>query len=81
MEQQYEWAVEVTMEYLDGEGAVEEVLVEVRQAITEREARARHDAIKDTIANYSRRSHPRYQRLIGSKLVKRPVGAWETVEA
>lgn len=79
MEQKYEWAVEVTTEYLDDEGAVEQAHVEVREATTEREARARHDAIRDTVANYARRGHPRHQRLTGSKLLRRPVGEWETV--
>lgn len=81
MEQQYEWAVEVTTEYLDRDGAVEQAHVEARMVTTEEDARARHKAIQDTMARYGRTGHSRYQRLAGSKLLRRPVGDWETVQA
>lgn len=77
----YQWAVEVTTEYLDGEGGVEQALVEIRPADSERQARARYEAAADTVA--WRLAHPqggpRYQRIGGARLLKRPVGDWTPV--
>jgi len=75
---QYQWAVKITMEYLDGTGAVEQTHVEIREVRHEMEARARHDAIQDTLARTDRVT-PKYQRLAASELLRRPVGEWETV--
>ena len=49
--QQYQWAVKVTMQYLDGHGGVDPA---IRECGSEREARARHEAIQDTLARPGR---------------------------
>lgn len=78
--QQYLWAIRVTMEFLDGDGGVEDKEIKVRECSSEKEARARHQAIVDTVARTKESgNHPKYQRLGGSELLRRPVGDWETV--
>lgn len=82
MKQKYEWAVEVTIEYLDGHGGLSDEPQpppEIRQT-SELDARARHRVIQGSIAR-PERNHPKYQRVAGSRLLRRPVGEWETVEA
>lgn len=74
--QQYQWGVEVTSEFLDGNGGVEQVQVEIRPANSEMEARARVEAITDAVADPSR-NRPKYQRTVGARLFRRPIGEWE----
>lgn len=74
----YNWAIKVTTELLDGNGGVEDTRTEVRECRSERDARARHEAIQDTLANPHRR-HPKWQRISASKLIRQPVGEWEEV--
>jgi hypothetical protein len=78
----YQWAIKVTTEYLNpGAGGVESTATEIRPAGTEQEARRRHEAILDTLTSLARGGqHPKYQRLGGSELIRRPLGEWETVE-
>jgi hypothetical protein len=75
-EQQYEWAVEVTREDLDSEGAVigRRAGIWLGVAESERQARARFDAITDVMA---RAGEARFQRVAAARLVRRPVSVWE----
>jgi hypothetical protein len=77
--QQYQWAIRVTMEDLDGNGGVEKSYSEERRCATEAEARARHEAIQDSLARVARK-HAKYHRIAGSAVIRRPVGEWETVQ-
>jgi hypothetical protein len=75
----YEWAVLVTMDLLDGKGNVESTESNIRPADSESQARTRHEAIQDAIAHAATRTHPKYQRLASSELIRRYVSEWETV--
>lgn len=77
MEQQYQWAVRVTTEFLDADGSVAQTDIEVRYAVSEREAIARHEAIVDTIANPHFRRN--FRRIGAVELIRRPYGEWEVV--
>jgi len=78
MEQTYSWAYRVTLELLDGNGVVDGTEVRIQVAHSEQEARARHEAILDTVARPDY-TGSKYQRLAGSELLRRPVVEWETV--
>jgi hypothetical protein len=67
------------MEYLNGNGDVEDTVSDIRECTSERDARDRHQAIQNTLARPNR-THPKYQRIAASALVRQPLGEWETVE-
>jgi hypothetical protein len=78
---QYQWAIRVTTEYLDSNGKVFEAVTKIQEAHTEKEARARQDALIDTIASRKagRTGGPKCVQTAASELVRRPIGDWETV--
>jgi len=77
--QKYQWAIKITLEWMDGNGGVEDTTVETRECSSEKEAHTRHETLKAALADHDRR-RPKYQRVGGSELLRRPVGDWETVE-
>jgi hypothetical protein len=84
--EQYQWGIKVTMLYLDGHGGIDpdeqQPAPELRACSDERQARARYEAVADTIEGYKKgRKPPKYQRLGAVELIRRPVGSWETVES
>lgn len=75
-----QWAVKVTTEHLDTEGAVTDTTSEIwlGVATSEEQAHARHAALVSMMASYVDH-HPKRRRFTGAEIVRRPVGEWETV--
>lgn len=76
----HQWAVQVTKEYLDSDGNVTHTSTEcwLGEAVDERQARTRYQAITDTMANYANHK-PTGQRFASAVVVRRPVGEWEAI--
>jgi hypothetical protein len=77
MEQQYQWGIKVTMDYLDGQGNVLRTVSSIHEADNEQEARARYEGIADALARPDRAA-PKYQRFTAVALLRRPIGKWTT---
>lgn len=79
---QYEWAVEVTTQYLNDEGEPDgepEVKVH-REASGEYAARARLASVQRTIERGERGHHPRWGKVVGTRLLQRTVAPWVEVK-